>query len=221
MTDAQADPNPDGTAFYVDGDGDEVLDVRALRPRGRKIRIETAPGESRVFVVDGSLAVDAMITLYDHEMALLEAKGDEARRRLAAVNEGLTDLLRETNEDVPDLALGKGAALSVMAWLAGNSSVAQAFVDAITAAGLGRSGGEKPDAASDNARALAEDAGVDAAEGDGPLPSASRSRSRSSRSAKDAAGDRNGGSDQAAPSRRSGSTSPKRSGRPTAASAQT
>lgn len=194
--------------LYRDAAGDDVLDVRRLRPKVRKF---TLPGDEsgKVYRLDGAVTVDLMIDLFDTESSLLELRGTELRAECARLASLIRSALADdpANGDVPEFTLSRQEALTLTAFIAGRSSVAEAVQHVITAGGIGP---EKPDGTNefDDAEELAKEH-LDRESDDPPTRSPRRSGSRSSRSEKPGAGRRSGGED--APGKRSRSTASTRS----------
>lgn len=195
--------------------GELVLSMEALRPKPRWLEVKDASSGDLVQLrISGNLSLDKMLELQglERELTSAEASESSATAALQHFTELLNGLISEDNPDLPDdfrLEMGIAEATHLLIFLATpDDSIAEAFAKAIT-----QGGAEKPDGASDDAHALAREAGleVEKAEKAAPLRSKKRSSSRSSRSARSTTGRRSGGSSRAAPGKRSASTSGSRS----------
>lgn len=196
--------------------GELVLSMEALRPKPRWLEVtDASSGDLVQLRISGNLPLDKMLELQGLERDLTSAEASEssATAALQHFTDLLNELINKDNPDLPDdfrLEMGIAEATHLLVFLATpDDSIAEAFAKAIT-----QGGAEKPDGASDDAHALARDAGLETS-GEGkkadPLRSKKRSSSHSSRSARSTTGRRSGGSSRAAPGKRSASTSGSRS----------
>lgn len=196
--------------------GELVLDIDALRPKPRWLKLPGPDGEKVDVKIPGNLMLDDMLALEALERGIRDP--EKSNEEMFGILQEFTSLLqtiidRETPGNDVKVDLDYVTATRMLIFLAQpDDSIAINFVRAISGE---YEGAEKPDGAEEAARKLADKAGIEEG-GDGekpqrPLRSKKRSSSRSSRSASSTTGRRSGGSAPAAAGKRSASTSRSRS----------
>ena len=161
------------------------LDTSLLRPPDVVLTIEGTD-----YTIRGNLPVETMIALFELEERVRHVPDDDGRALLQVVEEAnqlIRELIHERDPDASIPKMGMDEVLGVLAFLAGNDSVAAEVVSALSDDGAGRERGAGGGEGEDEVHEPGE--GEDA----GPLASASSSSRRSSRSAKRTAGPRSTG----------------------------
>ncbi|RDI73312.1 hypothetical protein Gocc_2912 [Gaiella occulta] len=168
------------------------LDLDTIAPDDRKLMI-THAGRRFELPIRGSMPIPQMIRLLRLETRLNLAFAGDSDEALADVFQHVYDeimsVVRERTPDCPDLEIDEQQALAILAFVAGDDTVAQAVTDAIAAPDL--PAGER----------VARDAGEVAA--DGATPFASRTVSPTPSSGSDAStggGPSGGGTSPGVPS---------------------
>lgn len=174
--------------------------------------VVTIPALGTSVVADLLALEDAV----DEAAVAANAPGGDPKPMLEAVERAadyVRQLMRKYNPQIPeDLDLPTEQVQFLLSGLAGGSTVASAVHDVLSGSGLAdpeRLTRERQE----RERAAEERDGESKPKRKRPLAPQKRSQARSSPSAKGTTGDQNGGGTQAAPGRRSSSTSRKRSGR--------